>query len=55
MTTRTAPTASTRSNRLRWWALVVVCLAMFMNALDSFSSALTSSASLVQLVDPLEG
>jgi EmrB/QacA subfamily drug resistance transporter len=24
-----------RSNRVRWWALVVVCLAMFMNALDS--------------------
>jgi MFS family permease len=24
-----------RSNRLRWWALVVVCLGMFMNALDS--------------------
>ncbi len=24
-----------RSNRRRWWALVVVCLAMFMNALDS--------------------
>ena len=29
-----APAAS-RSNRRRWWALVVVCLAMFMNALDS--------------------
>ncbi len=26
---------STRSDRARWWALVVVCLAMFMNALDS--------------------
>jgi len=24
-----------RSDRKRWWALVVVCLAMFMNALDS--------------------
>jgi len=24
-----------RSSRTRWWALVVVCLAMFMNALDS--------------------
>jgi len=24
-----------RSDRVRWWALVVVCLAMFMNALDS--------------------
>jgi EmrB/QacA subfamily drug resistance transporter len=24
-----------RSARVRWWALVVVCLAMFMNALDS--------------------
>jgi MFS family permease len=35
MTTQTAPPASTRSNRMRWWALVVVCLAMFMNALDS--------------------
>ena len=28
-------TAAPRSARLRWWALVVVCLAMFMNALDS--------------------
>ena len=27
--------AAPRSARLRWWALVVVCLAMFMNALDS--------------------
>jgi EmrB/QacA subfamily drug resistance transporter len=26
---------STRSNRARWWALVVVCLGMFMNSLDS--------------------
>src|ERR1700728_3007139 len=24
-----------RSDRRRWWALVVVCLGMFMNALDS--------------------
>ena len=30
-----APTGAPRSSRLRWWALVVVCLAMFMNALDS--------------------
>jgi EmrB/QacA subfamily drug resistance transporter len=32
-----APTtpAPPRSDRLRWWALVVVCLAMFMNSLDS--------------------
>ena len=30
-----APASTTRSNRRRWWALVVVCLAMFMNALDS--------------------
>lgn len=29
-----APVAG-RSNRRRWWALVVVCLGMFMNALDS--------------------
>ncbi len=31
------PTAAApaRSNRRRWWALVVVCMAMFMNALDS--------------------
>ena len=35
MTTETAAQAQTRSSRLRWWALVVVCLAMFMNALDS--------------------
>ena len=35
MTTSTTPLASTRTNRARWWALVVVCLAMFMNALDS--------------------
>ena len=27
--------AAPRSARVRWWALVVVCLAMFMNALDS--------------------
>jgi len=27
--------AAPRSSRVRWWALVVVCLAMFMNALDS--------------------
>ena len=27
--------AAPRSSRMRWWALVVVCLAMFMNALDS--------------------
>ena len=26
---------ASRSARVRWWALVVVCLAMFMNALDS--------------------
>jgi EmrB/QacA subfamily drug resistance transporter len=26
---------ATTSDRTRWWALVVVCLAMFMNALDS--------------------
>jgi EmrB/QacA subfamily drug resistance transporter len=26
---------ATRSYRVRWWSLVVVCLAMFMNALDS--------------------
>jgi len=31
-----SPTAGApRSSRMRWWALVVVCLAMFMNALDS--------------------
>jgi MFS family permease len=31
-----APTSGApRSSRMRWWALVVVCLAMFMNALDS--------------------
>ncbi|HEY5110596.1 MAG TPA: MFS transporter [Acidimicrobiales bacterium] len=30
-----ASAAAPRSGRLRWWALVVVCLAMFMNALDS--------------------
>jgi EmrB/QacA subfamily drug resistance transporter len=35
VTTSTTPLASTRTNRARWWALVVVCLAMFMNALDS--------------------
>jgi len=32
---RPAPSGASRSGRLRWWALVVVCLAMFMNALDS--------------------
>ncbi len=26
---------ATANDRTRWWALVVVCLAMFMNALDS--------------------
>jgi len=31
----TSVPVSTRSDRLRWWALVVVCLAMFMNSLDS--------------------
>jgi EmrB/QacA subfamily drug resistance transporter len=31
----TSSSAAPRSSRLRWWALVVVCLAMFMNALDS--------------------
>ena len=30
-----ASTGAPRSNKMRWWALVVVCLAMFMNALDS--------------------
>ena len=35
MTTPTTPLAPTRTERARWWALVVVCLAMFMNALDS--------------------
>ena len=30
-----ASVGAVRSNRVRWWALVVVCLAMFMNALDS--------------------
>jgi EmrB/QacA subfamily drug resistance transporter len=29
------PSVAPRSARTRWWALVVVCLAMFMNALDS--------------------
>ena len=31
----TASAGAPRSSRVRWWALVVVCLAMFMNALDS--------------------
>ena len=31
----TVATGAARSNRVRWLALVVVCLAMFMNALDS--------------------
>ena len=35
VTTQTESPAPARSNRQRWWALVVVCLAMFMNALDS--------------------
>ena len=30
-----ASTGAPRSNKMRWWALVVVCLAMFMTALDS--------------------
>jgi EmrB/QacA subfamily drug resistance transporter len=30
-----ASISAPRSDRRRWWALVVVCLAMFMNALDS--------------------
>jgi EmrB/QacA subfamily drug resistance transporter len=30
-----AGAGASRSSRMRWWALVVVCLAMFMNALDS--------------------
>jgi EmrB/QacA subfamily drug resistance transporter len=34
MTTETATPPAVRSDRLRWWALVVVCLGMFMNALD---------------------
>jgi EmrB/QacA subfamily drug resistance transporter len=37
MASASAPvsTGAPRSARVRWWALVVVCLAMFMNALDS--------------------
>jgi EmrB/QacA subfamily drug resistance transporter len=35
MTVDLAERARTQSNRRRWWALVVVCLGMFMNALDS--------------------
>ena len=31
----TPESAVARPDRLRWWALVVVCLAMFMNSLDS--------------------
>jgi EmrB/QacA subfamily drug resistance transporter len=29
------PPVAARSNRRRWWALVVVCLGMFMNSLDA--------------------
>jgi EmrB/QacA subfamily drug resistance transporter len=35
MTVAVAETPQTRSHRRRWWALVVVCLGMFMNSLDS--------------------
>jgi len=34
-TTTVAVQATPRSDRRRWWALVVVCLGMFMNSLDS--------------------
>jgi EmrB/QacA subfamily drug resistance transporter len=35
MTSSLTTDRPTRSNARRWWALVVVCLGMFMNALDS--------------------
>jgi EmrB/QacA subfamily drug resistance transporter len=35
MTTAVALEAQAKSDRRRWWALVVVCLGMFMNSLDS--------------------
>ena len=35
MTVAPSPQVEARSNRRRWWALVVVCLGMFMNSLDA--------------------
>ncbi len=35
MTVASSPPMEARSSRRRWWALVVVCLGMFMNSLDA--------------------